>query len=139
MLGDRWGGLQFLRMTPRQQGVDKQRRSNMAKGKKILTELDKLRDIFKDIDEDKRGIVDRLIENAAFMSEELTKLQEYIREHGCTEEYQNGANQFGKKKSSEVDVYNTMIKNYSSVIRQLIDLLPTKSKEADELLSFIKR
>lgn len=111
----------------------------MAKGKGSLTELERLREIFKDIDEDKKGIVERLIENAAFMSEELTKLQDYIREHGCTEEYQNGANQFGKKKSSEVEVYNTMIKNYASIIKQLIDLLPTRTAAADELLTFIKR
>jgi hypothetical protein len=54
------------------------------------------------------------------------------------EEYQNGANQYGVKKCSEVEIYNTMIKNYSSIIKQLIDLLPNDSKgSGDELLDFI--
>lgn len=108
----------------------------MAKAK---TELDKLRNIFKDIDDKKKDIVQPLIENAAFMSEELRKLQEYIKVHGCTEEYQNGANQFGKKKSSEVEVYNTMIKNYTNVIKQLLELVPDGKSKEDELMQFIKR
>ncbi|MGO5053576.1 hypothetical protein ACTQ6A_13910 [Lachnospiraceae bacterium LCP25S3_G4] len=109
----------------------------MARVDKISSELERFKKIFKNIDEDKRAVVDRLIENAAFMSEELKKLQEYISEHGCTEEYMNGANQFGKKKSSEVDVYNTMIKNYTSVIKQLLDLLPDGQRGSDELMDFI--
>lgn len=103
------------------------------------SEFRKLKKIFADIGDDNKKIVERLIENAAFMAVELNKLQEYISENGCTEEYHNGANQSGKKKSSEVEVYNTMIKNYSSIIKQLCDLKPETKVETDELLEFIKR
>lgn len=103
------------------------------------SEIRKLKKIFADIGEDNKKIVERLIENAAFMAEELSKLQEYISEHGCTEEYKNGANQFGKKKSSEVEVYNTMIKNYSSIIKQLCDLKPESQDKTDELFDFLQR
>lgn len=102
-------------------------------------ELKKLKKIFADIDEDQKKIVERLIENAAFMAVELSKLQEYIAEHGSTETYQNGANQFGKKKSSEVEVYNTMIKNYSAIIKQLCDIKPISKTSSDELIDFISR
>lgn len=102
-------------------------------------ELEKFNEIFKNIDENKRNVVNQLIVNAVFMSEELKKLQEVIKENGCVETYQNGANQFGKKKSSEIEVYNSMIKNYTTVIKQLLDLLPSSSNENDELLDYLKR
>lgn len=106
----------------------------------IKKELRKLQDIFVGIDESRKKVVETLIENAAFMAAQLKLLQAYIDEHGVTETYQNGENQFGKKKSSEVDVYNTMIKNYTAIIRQLLELLPAdQSAEEDELLGFLRR
>ncbi len=110
----------------------------MAEVKKKSKELNKLKKIFKDIEPNKRQTVEKLIANAAFMAESLDELQEVIREKGFVEEYQNGANQSGIKKCSEVEIYNTMIKNYSSIVKQLIDLLPGDSKSGgDELLDFI--
>ena len=110
----------------------------MGEVKKRSKELNKLKKIFKDIEPSKRQIVEKLISNAAFMAESLDELQDIISEKGFTEEYQNGANQFGVKKCSEVEIYNTMIKNYSSVIKQLVDLLPNDARSnGDELLDFI--
>lgn len=101
-------------------------------------ELNKLKKIFKNIEPNKQKIVEKLISNAAFMAVSLEELQETIREKGFVEEYHNGANQSGVKKCSEVEIYNTMIKNYSSIIKQLVDLLPNDNKsEGDELLDFI--
>ena len=110
----------------------------MAEVKKKSKELKKLEKIFKDIEPSKRQTVEKLIENAAFMAESLAELQEIIREKGFVEEYHNGANQSGVKKCSEVEIYNTMIKNYSSIIKQLVDLLPNGAGSGgDELLDFI--
>lgn len=110
----------------------------MVEVKKKSKELTKLKKIFKDIEPEKQRTVEKLISNAAFMAESLDDLQEIIREKGFTEEYHNGANQSGVKKCSEVDIYNTMIKNYSSVIKQLLDLLPDGANNGgDELLDFI--
>ena len=110
----------------------------MGEVKKKSKELAKLKKIFKDIEPQKQKVVEKLISNAAFMAESLDELQEIIHEKGFTEEYQNGANQFGVKKCSEVEIYNTMIKNYSSVIKQLVDLIPDGAASGgDELLDFI--
>ena len=92
--------------------------------KRIKTEKNKLNRIFKNIDEKRRKTVERLIDNAAFMAATLEDLQEDIN--------QNGENQWGTKKSPEVEVYNTMLKNYTSVIRQLTDLLPPEEGKADD-------
>ena len=110
----------------------------MAEVKRTSKELNKLKKIFKDIEPGKQKVVEKLISNAAFMAESLDDLQETIREKGFVEEYHNGANQSGVKKCSEVEIYNTMIKNYSSIIKQLVDLLPNESRNnGDELLDFI--
>ena len=58
------------------------------------------------------------------LNQDISRLQQEINEKGVTEKYQNGANQFGVKKSSAVEVYNTMIKNHVQVMKQLTDLLP---------------
>ena len=65
-------------------------------------------------------------------------LQKAIEEKGPVSEYQNGENQWGTKKSPEVEIYNTMIKNYAAVVRQLLELLPEgNGNERDELTAFI--
>lgn len=66
------------------------------------------------------------------MAVSLEDLQEAINKKGYVEEYQNGANQKGIKKCSEVDIYNTMAKIYSSVIKQLTDLLPKSMPKIDD-------
>ena len=73
------------------------------------------------------------------MTVELTKLENYISIHGVSEEYQNGENQYGKKMSTEASAYNTMIKNYTSIIKQLCELLPEglpNTKEGNALMNF---
>lgn len=69
------------------------------------------------------------MDEAAFMAASLYELRKIINEKGYTEEYQNGANQKGIKKRSEVEIYNTMIKNYSAIIKQLTDLLPKEQEK----------
>ena len=105
----------------------------MEKGKIKAAEMRKLKRIFKEIPENKKKIVEKLIDNAAFMAEQLGHLQTDIEEKGYISEYQNGENQFGTKKSPEVEVYNTMIKNYTTVIKTLCDLLPESNGELNAL------
>ena len=67
------------------------------------------------------------------MAVTLEDLRDSINENGCVSEYQNGENQHGTKKSPEVEVYNTMIKNYTTVIKTLCDLLPESNGEMNAL------
>lgn len=95
-----------------------------GKEERISKEKDRLKRQFSKIDKKKKNLVQRLIENAAFMATTLEDLQQEINTNGCVSAYKNGENQFGTKKSPEVEIYNTMVKNYAAVIRQLTDLLP---------------
>lgn len=98
--------------------------AEMTKEEIITAEKKKLSGICGEMDEKTRKAVESLMDEAAFMSASLYELRKIINEKGYTEEYQNGANQKGVKKCSEVEVYNTMIKNYMGTIKQLTELLP---------------
>ena len=103
-----------------------------TKEERINKEKARLKRQFSRIDKKRKGMVQRLIENAAFMATTLEDLQQEINENGCVSEYKNGENQFGTKKSPEVEIYNTMVKNYAAVIRQLTDLLPEEEGMIDD-------
>ena len=98
----------------------------------IKAEKRKLSGIYTRMDKKTKKAVDSLVDEAAFMASSLYELREIINEKGYVETYQNGANQKGVKKCSEVEIYNTMIKNYSSVVKQLTDLIPKKQEGAGE-------
>lgn len=92
----------------------------------INKEKKRLREIFKNIETNKTALIEKLIEEAAFQSVTLEETRELIKKTGVIEEYQNGANQKGVKKSSAVEVYDKMVNTYSRIIKQLCDLLPAK-------------
>lgn len=114
----------------------------LTKEERIKKEQLRLARIFRDIPKERKDTVRSLIANAAFMAVTLEDLQETINRDGVVSEYQNGENQWGTKKSPEVEVHIAMTKNHLAVIKQLCDLLPdgdaTKQAE-DELMAFIKR
>lgn len=105
---------------------------NKTKEQIIRAEKKKLAEIYEKLDEKMQKAVDSLVEEAAFMAASLYELRVVIDQKGYVEEYRNGANQHGIKKCSEVEIYNTMIKNYMSVVKQLTDLIPKKNSESAE-------
>ena len=111
----------------------------IEKNKKIKKEKQKLKKIFNKIDKNRQTIVEKLIDNVAFMSITLDELKENIKKYGVKETYMNGNNQFGFKESIESKTYNTMLKNYMNAVKQLIDLLPDDEKKnaGEDLLKFI--
>ena len=93
----------------------------------------------KELSPEKRELATKLLEKAKFMDGELMKLQAKLEEKGWVEEYMNGPNQRGLKKSTEGDMYNALIKNYNSVINALYKMLPDESAAGDELVEFLGR
>lgn len=99
-----------------------------AKERLIRRERTKLRRLFKDMGKDRLSAAEKLIDQAAFMAVTLADLADQINANGCTSEYQNGENQWGTKKSPEVEVHTSMMQRYLSTIKQLTDLLPEPPK-----------
>jgi hypothetical protein len=116
-------------------------KTDLTKEERIKKEQRRLTRIFKNMPIGRKDTVQSLIANAAFMAVTLEDLQETITRDGVISEYQNGENQWGTKKSPEVDVHIAMTKNHIAVIKQLCDLLPTEdgTKAGDELMEFVKR
>lgn len=108
------------------------------KNKKIRKETLKLKKLFKDLPDNKKKMAEKLIENASFMSITLDELKEDIKLYGVKETYVNGKDQFGFKESIESKTYNTMVKNYMNIVKQLNDMLPEEKKinEDDEFERF---
>ncbi len=77
-----------------------------------------------------------LIEDAAFMRVELDDLKDKLKEDGWEEEYQNGANQHGIKKSVANETYTNVMKLYLTTMKQLCDIAP-EGTATDELLDFV--
>ena len=84
--------------------------SDEQKEKLIKAEIARLAKIFKQLSKDRLAAVKSLIEEAAFMSVTLLDLRKTINRDGVVSVYQNGENQWGTKKSPEIEVYNAMIK-----------------------------
>lgn len=109
----------------------------IEKNKKIKKETQRLKKLFKDLDDSKKKMAEKLIENASFMSITLDELKEDIKIYGVKETYVNGKDQYGFKESIESKTYNTMIKNYMNIIKQLNDMLP-ENKKIDTGNEFLK-
>ena len=110
----------------------------LAKEEKIKKEIERLSKVFKSLDKNKLATVQSLIKAAAFMAITLDELQEKINQDGYTQEYQNGANQSGVKKSSEVEMHIAMTRNQTTVIKQLVDLCPLEVRK-DSKLAALRR
>ena len=100
--------------------------------REINKEMKRLNLLFENIPKDKKGVVQSLIDSASFQTVILNRLEKHIAEHGTTSKYQNGANQWGTKRSPEVEVYNSMLKNQMGIIRQLTDLIEKSDVELDD-------
>lgn len=120
---------------------EKETNTKIEKEKRIKKEINFLNKFFKNIEKDKKNLIQNLIKKAAFMSVTLDDLQNTMNEEGVVGFYMNGENQFGTKKSPEVEIYNTMIKNFTLVIEKLYNFLPESQKDnekaGNELLKFV--
>lgn len=104
--------------------------AELTKSKRIEKEFDKLKNMYAELPQNKFNLLLPLIQNASFMKVTLEELQATINEEGATDEYCNGANQFGRKQSANIQAYNSLVKNYNAVIDKLEKLLPAENKKS---------
>lgn len=117
---------------PKLKGELMSRKKEMAKDERIKKEESRLRAIYRNIDEDNKAIIDGLIPRAAYMRITLEDWERDIDENGITEQFtQSERTAPYERERPVIRLYNTMNKNYQSVIKQLSDLVP-KYEKADE-------
>ena len=101
----------------------------LEKQKQIKKEISRLRRLFKDIDENKKKLVNTTIEDIAFMTITMQELRDNIVRVGTTVKYQNGANQFGTKQSPDAQLYLQMSQKQTQAMKILLDCMPKSDKK----------
>ena len=104
-------------------------------------DLRELKKILKLVPQDRKSIAEKLIQRITFMAGVLDDLQEHIREHGTTDHFKQGVQEFDRE-SPALKSYNTTIQRYSLLYKQLVDLLPppeVDDKKKNEVLDFITK
>ena len=83
----------------------------------------KLTDLLQLIPPEKQPIAKKLIIELNFMSSTLSKLRKEINANGAVEEFKNGKQEM-LRESPAFKSYTTMTQRYSTLFKQLTDLLP---------------
>lgn len=97
------------------------------KEKKIKTELNRIKRKFKEIPKDKKDFYLGLMQRAAFMKITLEELELIMNRDGAVEWFEQGVQKMWRESPSS-KVYNQMIRNYQSALKQLENLLPDDAK-----------
>lgn len=100
--------------------------------------LKDIRSIFENRRDSKSQLALNLLDKIEFMENTLLELQDEIDKNGTITEMCQGAYSINRANPA-LQAYNTMIKNYTSSIKQLVDMLPDGSKqvEGESLLKFM--
>lgn len=101
----------------------------MARRKKI--NLDKLREYFEKNDNEKSKLALSLINRAIFLNKTLDDLEKEINESGVVTAMQQGDYKI-ERENPALKSYNTTIKNYTALIKQLFDMLPKSIGENEK-------
>ena len=86
-------------------------------------DLGKLKKTFAEMNNEKGLIGLALLEEIEFQKETLVKMRSEIQNSGLVDEY----NKY-KRSNPVIAGYNAMINNYSKLIRQAVELLPSESQ-----------
>ena len=112
---------------------EERRKEHQAKLRKIKTELARLRKQFKEIDPNKKELVQTTISDVAYMTVEMEYLREAVMRDGTQMPYKNGENQYGTKQNPDAQLYLQMSQKQTAAIKILIDCLPKeKAVEKDD-------
>ena len=98
--------------------------SYLEKQKRIKKEINRLKKLFRDIDENKKKLVQTTIEDVAFLTVTMQDLRENIVRDGTTVTYKNGENQYGTKQSPDAQLYLQMSQKQTQAMKILIDCMP---------------
>ncbi len=119
------------------------KKNELSKDEQIKKEEARLREIYKDIKEENKSIIDGLIHSAAFMRVQLEIYEHDLNTKGYFEMFTQSANTPPyERERPAARLYSTMNKNYQTIIKQLGDLLPkesanTKTNENDGFDAFV--
>lgn len=111
----------------------------LSKEEQTSKNFRKLKSFCKNLPKERRELAIKLCKKIAFMDGSLDRMQEEILRDGEVVELQNGNGFTVAQAHPSLKNYNQMIKNFCAASKQLSELFPEDSEEADELLLFVGR
>jgi hypothetical protein len=104
---------------------DAQEKEKLHKKRRISREEKRLRKNYENIPDELMGVADGLIRRAAYMRVTLEDYEKDLDENGYVEMFtQSERTDLYERERPVARLYNTMNKNYQSMIKQLSDMLP---------------
>jgi hypothetical protein len=96
----------------------------------IAEEIERINEIIKNINTEKKKMAQPLVYNVAFMAATLNKLKDIINDKGPISYMEQGSQKMWIESPAQKS-YNSMIKNFNTSMRQLFELLP---KDAADII-----
>ena len=103
--------------------------SYLEKVKRIKKEENRIKRLFREIEENRKKLVFATIEDVAFMSVTMQELREKIIREGTTATYKNGENQYGTKQSPEAQMYLQLSQKQTQAMKILVDCMPKPERK----------
>ena len=110
-----------------------QTKTEKTKVERTKAEKNRLVRIYKDVPKENKSIIDGLINRAAFMRVTLEDMEIDLDTNGFVEPFtQSEKTDPYDRERPVARLYNTMNKNYQSIIKQLSDLVPKIEKKEED-------
>ena len=116
------------------------KRKEPTKEERIKREIKRLDEIFRDLDQATRASLDALIRRAAYMRVTLEDYEKDLDEKGYVEMFtQSERTPPYERERPVARLYNSMMRNFQSIMKQLSDSVPDSVPEdvAKEIAEFI--
>ncbi len=107
--------------------TEKALRAALPDNEKVQAEYKRLMALYRKAPKEKLALARKLISRAAFLAVALDEFEQDISQNGYEQEYQNGENQKGMKKSAAAELHVTYSKNLLSFTRQLDEMLDVEA------------
>lgn len=114
--------------------------AKLSKEKRINAEIDRLMSIYEDLSEIELSSIDGLIRRAAYMRVTLEDYEKDLDDNGYIEMFtQSEKTPPYERERPVARLYNSMNRNYQTIMRQLVDALPKNNTEVnEELMEFLR-
>lgn len=100
-------------------------KQELTRDQKINREKVRLNRIYKNVAKENKSIIEGLIQRAAYMRITLEEMEKDLSDGGYVEMFSQSEKADPYERERPVArLYNTMNKNYQSIIKQLSDLVP---------------
>ena len=117
---------------------NKKKRQNKITNARIKKEIEFLEKMFVGVDdENKKTLINSLIEEAAFLKVACFQAKEELKKEGLTTETVNASQKFVKAHPS-TQIYEKYSRQYTAIIHSLIEYLPPKEKEKVDRLAALR-